>query len=146
MRSLNVAESWFAAGRAQGRLTKYLDHECNWLGMNWRSRRGLVERRYRSESAPFWSGWTPDSVADGDPEIEQAETGDQAAHGSISDKSLERRRRGEERVVVPGGRIPGSAADQQPQIHADDNPQEALSLLQPVGDAVRGWAGWRCLY
>jgi hypothetical protein len=76
-------------------------------------------------------------VADGDPQIEDAQAGDDSANCSVGDEGCKPRRRREERIVVPGRRVPGRAADEQAEVHANDDTQESLCLLEPVGNALR---------
>lgn len=75
-------------------------------------------------------------VVDADPDVEEAEAGDDAADGSVEEDHGEVRE--EEQVVVIGPEMgPGERDDEEAEIDADDDAHGELKELEPVSRTRR---------
>jgi len=89
-----------------------------------------------------YSAWTriwpwTEQVAQGYPEIEQPQPGDDTANGPVGDEVHEPGRLRKQRVSVPCGRIPRCETDEKTKVDPDEDAQKSLRLLEPVGNALR---------
>lgn len=77
-----------------------------------------------------------DSVVNADPDIEETETGDDAARGSVERDGGKVRDEKEQAVVAPEV-CPGKNDDDKPKVEADDDTHGKLNELQPGGRLLR---------
>ena len=74
-----------------------------------------------------------DRLGDADPDVEQADAGDDAAHGPIVQHGGELGMRVHEQVVVPDARPPGHEHDEHTEVHAEQHQYKERQALQPYG-------------
>ena len=96
-----------------------------------------------------------DGIVDGDPDIEQAEAGDDAAGDSVEGERSEMRDEGKELVFVPEVQ-PGQDNDDESQVKTNDDANEEVEALKPawrlpgrlcafrrIHGEPRGWCNWQ---
>src|SRR5215469_8517926 len=81
-------------------------------------------------------------LGDADPDIEQPQTGDNTAHGSVVQDPSERWMRDDEQVLVPDARPPGQDHDEHAEVDAEENEDEERETLEPDRSRAFNGAGW----
>jgi hypothetical protein len=74
-----------------------------------------------------------DGLGDADPDVEQAEAGDKAAHSSVVEDGCEPGDAGDKHIAVPDPGPPGQNHDQDAEINAEQDQDEERQSLQPHG-------------
>lgn len=87
-----------------------------------------------------------EGLAQGNPKIEQAKTGDDTADRAQADKGVQAGGLREERVSLPRRGIPGCETNEKAKVDPDDDAQKALDLLEPIWNSLRSvrCGGRRC--
>lgn len=84
-----------------------------------------------------------DGFGDADPDVEEAETGDEAADGTVVEDGAEGGAGLDEGVVIPDAAPPGKDHDENAEVDAEEDEDEQRKALQPDRGAGRGSAGGR---
>jgi hypothetical protein len=80
-----------------------------------------------------------DGVDDGDPDIEQAEAGDQAARDAVQEQRREMRQDDQQAVLIPKTQPgPGQNKNDEAEVEAHNHADKEVEALQPARRGTRG--------
>jgi hypothetical protein len=83
-----------------------------------------------------------DCFGDANPDIEEADAGEDAADGAETEEGLELRVVENDGVVLPDTLPPGKKSDHGAEIEAEDDQDEERETLQPDGCGLGDLRGW----